>query len=66
MADVFDALTMERCYKKSWTIDEALGHIEASAGGHFDPRLVRLFLSIKDELISIQEKWRKKEQELDV
>lgn len=66
MADVFDALTMERCYKKSWTIDEALAHIEASAGGHFDPRLVRLFLSIKDELISIQEKWRKKEQELDV
>ncbi|BFM48043.1 HD domain-containing phosphohydrolase [Marinomonas sp. THO17] len=64
MADVFDALTMERSYKKSWSIEEALEHIESSAGGHFDPRLVTLFLSIKDELKNIQEKWRKKEQEL--
>ncbi|AEF54981.1 HD domain-containing phosphohydrolase [Marinomonas posidonica] len=63
MADVFDALTMERSYKKSWTVEEALVHIERSAGSHFDPELVRLFLSIKDELIRIQKKWHLRELE---
>lgn len=63
MADVFDALTMERSYKKSWTIEEALAHIETSSGSHFDPELVRLFLSIENELISIQQKWHLREVE---
>lgn len=62
MADVFDALTMERCYKRCWTTAEALDYIQASAGSHFDPQLVATFLSIQEELESIKEKWRLREE----
>ncbi len=57
LADVFDALTMTRPYKKSWTIEESFEHIQQAASTHFDPELVRTFLSIEDELSSIKEKW---------
>lgn len=57
LADVFDALTMTRPYKKSWTIEESFEHIQQAASTHFDPELVRNFLSIEDELRSIKEKW---------
>ncbi len=43
IVDVFDALTMERPYKKAWTIDKALGLINSESGEHFDPTLVDLF-----------------------
>ncbi len=57
LADVFDALTMERAYKKSWTIKEAFGHIKQDANKHFDPDLVDCFLSIEDEVREIKAKW---------
>src|SRR5215203_5792115 len=37
VADVFDALTSERPYKKAWPLAEARAHLEANAGSHFDP-----------------------------
>ncbi|WP_019587544.1 PAS domain S-box protein [Deinococcus apachensis] len=40
VADVLDALTSERPYKRAWTLDEALAEIRAQAGGQFDPRVV--------------------------
>jgi putative two-component system response regulator len=61
IADVFDALTMKRPYKDAWSIDKAFATIEQNAGVHFDPRLVELFLEIKDEIISIKEEWATKE-----
>ncbi|MGR0279601.1 HD domain-containing phosphohydrolase [Marinomonas dokdonensis] len=61
MADVYDALTMERCYKRSWSVEEALNYIEEASGSHFDPALVKVFFSIQEELKEIQEKWRLKE-----
>lgn len=57
LADVFDALTMKRPYKKSWTVEESFEHILQVSGTHFDPGLVRIFLSIEDELREIKEKW---------
>lgn len=44
VADVFDALTSHRRYKPAWDIAEAFGHIEALAGTHLDPALVKTFL----------------------
>lgn len=49
IADVFDALISERCYKKSIPIDEAFKIIEEEKGTHFDPLLVTVFLDHKDE-----------------
>lgn len=50
IADVFDALTSDRPYKKAWTIEDALELIEKEAGQHFDPELARLFLGMETEL----------------
>ncbi|AFZ65749.1 HD domain-containing phosphohydrolase [Deinococcus peraridilitoris] len=40
LADVFDALTHVRPYKRAWTVEEALHEINAQRGLQFDPRLV--------------------------
>ena len=45
VADVFDALTHERPYKKAWPADEALSEIERNAGVQFDPLVVAAMLS---------------------
>jgi hypothetical protein len=46
LCDVYDALLTERPYKRAWTVGEALGHIEAEAGRHFDPDLAAVFVSL--------------------
>jgi|GEM_PF-207224 len=58
LADVFDALTMERPYKKPWTTDEALDFIRKSAGSHFDPLLVEVFEKSFDEILAIKNLYR--------
>ncbi|NUP89536.1 MAG: response regulator [Candidatus Sumerlaeia bacterium] len=47
VADVFDALTTKRRYKRAWTLEESFAHLEEIAGTHLDPRLVGLFLEIR-------------------
>jgi putative two-component system response regulator len=44
LADVFDALTHERPYKKAWPIDAALDEIARLKGRQFDPQLNDLFI----------------------
>ena len=46
MADVFDALTSERVYKKAWAIDDAVRYIARAAGTQFDPTVVEAFMRI--------------------
>ncbi len=46
VADVFDALTHERPYKRAWTREEALREIEQQSGRQFDPRVVEAFTSL--------------------
>ncbi len=43
VADVFDALTSERPYKKAWEWSRAMELISSSAGTHFDPACVNAF-----------------------
>ncbi len=45
IADVFDALSHRRCYKEAWSLEETLSYMEVNAGTHFDPVLIKLFLS---------------------
>lgn len=49
MADVFDALTSDRPYKKAWTVEEASQLIAENSGTHFDPQLVALYNGAADE-----------------
>ena len=46
VADVFDALTSERPYKKAWTVNEALEEIQHQSGRQFDPRVVEAFMKV--------------------
>lgn len=50
IADVFDALTCVRPYKTAWTVERAMELISSEAGQHFDPELVKLFLSKEAEV----------------
>ncbi|VAX09820.1 Response regulator [hydrothermal vent metagenome] len=50
IADVFDALTSERPYKKPWPIDKAVAHMESESGKHFDPGLMQYFSMLLPEI----------------
>ena len=55
VADVFDALTSQRPYKKAWSVEKALEHLQEESGKHFDPALVEAFLDCLDEVLEIRE-----------
>ncbi len=57
LADVFDALTSVRPYKKAWTPEDAMKHIQSQSGKHFDPALVELFVPLQSELLVIRDRW---------
>lgn len=46
LADVFDALTSTRPYKKAWPEPEAIGYISDQSGKQFDPLVVEAFLKV--------------------
>ncbi|MHB9119260.1 MAG: HD-GYP domain-containing protein [Burkholderiales bacterium] len=54
LADVFDALTSDRPYKKAWSVEAALAYIDESSGKHFDPALVAAFRSVLPEVAAIR------------
>lgn len=55
IADVFDALGSERCYKQAWE-DEAIFELfKQERGKHFEPKLVDLFLDNIQDFIKIRE-----------
>ena len=51
IADVFDALISERCYKKAMTREEAYEIIGAESGTHFDPKLAEVFLNHRKDFV---------------
>jgi len=61
IVDVFDALTMERPYKKAWSIDSAVELINSESGKHFDPSLVELFNQNLDDILIIKDNYADKE-----
>ncbi|MDR2077160.1 MAG: response regulator [Desulfovibrio sp.] len=50
IADVYDAVTSERPYKKTIPHKEAMAIIRDGRGSHFDPSLVDLFMKKTDEI----------------
>jgi PAS domain S-box-containing protein len=44
VADVYEALTSNRPYRKGWSKEEALEYIRQQSGKHFDPKVVEIFL----------------------
>ncbi|MCW9040699.1 MAG: HD domain-containing protein, partial [Rhodospirillales bacterium] len=62
LADVFDALTSERPYKKAWLVEDAVTLISDQAGKHFDPALSEAFLRIIPEIVEIKEAYADEEE----
>ena len=58
VADVFDALTSERPYKKAWELEAAVDFLTAGAGTHFDPDCVRAFLEAWEDVLEIRERYQ--------
>jgi two-component system response regulator RpfG len=57
VADVFDALTSVRPYKKAWSIQDALNYLNAERGKHFDSVCVDAFLAQFDKILGIRERF---------
>ncbi len=54
VADVFDALTSERPYKRAWSVQDALQYLQTEQGRHFDPVCVQAFLAQLDKVLQIR------------
>ena len=57
IADVFDALTTERPYKKAWPVSDAISEIVRCSGQHFDPAMVDSFLLNIPEITYVQQEF---------
>ena len=58
IADVFDALVTQRCYKQAFPLEQAFNIIRDSSGTHFDPVLVEVFLENKRAIIDILNRYQ--------
>jgi len=58
LADVFDALGSNRCYKMAWSDEKIFEMFREEKGKHFDPTLVDIFFEHLDEFLLIREKYQ--------
>jgi putative two-component system response regulator len=57
IADVFDALTSARPYKKPWPVEDAVTYLQREAGFSFDPELIGKFVSILPQILAVREQY---------
>ena len=55
LADVFDALGSDRCYKKAWDDERIFKLIKEERGKHFDPKLVDIFFKNLEQFVEIRD-----------
>ena len=58
IADVFDALGSDRCYKKAWEDEEIFELLKEQKGKHFDPKLINLFFENIDKFMRIRDRYK--------
>lgn len=58
IADVFDALGSDRCYKKAWEDEKIFKLFHEERGEHFDPKLIDIFFEHLDEFLAIRDRLR--------
>ena len=57
VADVFDALTHERCYKDAWPLGQVRDYLREVAGKHLDPHYVELLIQNIDKADEVNRLW---------
>ncbi|MBJ91917.1 MAG: phosphodiesterase [Alteromonadaceae bacterium] len=55
LADVFDALGSDRCYKKAWPLPDIIELIRQERGQQFDPALADILLNNLDDFLAIRD-----------
>lgn len=58
LIDVYDALANDRVYKKAMSYEEVEEFMNSQSGKSFDPKVVNIFLLVKDELKAINEQYK--------
>ncbi|MFN3691953.1 MAG: HD-GYP domain-containing protein, partial [Fervidobacterium sp.] len=53
VADVFEALTHDRCYRPAWPVEKAVEYIVDMSGKQFDPRVVEIFKRRVNDIVNI-------------
>lgn len=66
IADVFDALSSERVYKKAFSIDKTVEIIKEGAGTHFNARLVELLETNLDHFTAIKDAFPDEEEDISI
>jgi response regulator RpfG family c-di-GMP phosphodiesterase len=57
VADVFDALSHERCYKAAWPVEKVTEYLREVAGHHLDPYYVGLLIKNMDKAVAVNRNW---------
>lgn len=57
IADVFDALTSNRPYKKKWSLNSSFEYLGNNKGTHFDPTLIDIFITNREKIHNIYNKY---------
>ncbi len=52
LADIFDTLLSERCYKEAFSVNQAVAIIRNEESGRFDPDVFSAFFEILDDIIA--------------
>jgi PAS domain S-box-containing protein len=55
LADVFDALASNRCYKEAWKDEDIFEYFKEQSGKQFDPNLVEIFFEHIDDFLEVRE-----------
>jgi len=63
IADVFDALTSKRCYKKAYCLDTALKIVKESKNTQFGPQILDAFFKGLEEILDLFNKSKKGKKE---
>ncbi len=58
IADVFDALGSDRCYKKAWDDEQIFELFKQERGEQFDPKLVDIFFANINEFLKIRSRFK--------
>ena len=58
VADVFDALTTNRPYKRAWRVEDALDYLISHRGKHFDPDCIDGLIANSDKAMLIMDEFR--------
>jgi putative two-component system response regulator len=57
IADVFDALTSDKIYKRAVPFTEAFAILSDNRGTHFDAEMLDIFLTEKSRVLGIKERF---------